>query len=235
MPTVAEPFGSLRDRAVYLPEPDTLVAADLHLGRAAATAIQAPLAAEASVVERLLELIVELEPTTVVLAGDVLDAAGTIPREAERTLRRLRQGVAAVGAAFVAIEGNHDDRLGSLLDSPPTSAVALDDGTVVCHGHEPPTIDGDRYVVGHDHPVIVIEGHRRPCALYGPEVYAGADVLGLPAFTPVVRGTTVNDWREGDPLSPLLEDVTRLVPVIWDAAASEPLVFPRLGSLQPFL
>ncbi len=109
----------------------------------------------------------------------------------------------------------------------------LSDGTVVCHGHEYPEAEGRRYVVGHDHPVIAIEGRRRPCFLVGE--HEGAPVLGLPAFNPAVRGTAVNGWADGDPLSPLLRSVTAFRPVVWDADAGEPLVFPPLGSLQPYL
>ena len=235
MPTGAEPFGRLVGRAVHLPAADALVAADLHLGQATAAHVDAPLAAEEAAVDRLLTLVERVEPSTLVVAGDLLHAFDAVPREAERALRRLRAGVADAGVAFVAVEGNHDALLGALLDEPPVAAVELDDGTVVCHGHEPPAVEGERYVLGHDHPAIVIEGRRLPCALYGPGAYDGADVLALPAFTPVARGTTVNGWTDGDPLSPLLADVSRLSPVVWDADAGEALVFPRLGSLQSFL
>ena len=235
MPTAAEPFGALRGRALHLPDADALVAADLHLGWAAASSVDAPLGVEAAAVDRLLALVEALEPATVALAGDVLHSFDAVPREAERALRRLREGVASAGATLVVVEGNHDAQLEALLGEPPEVAATLDDGTVVCHGHERPAVEGPRYVVGHDHPAIVIEGRRRPCALYGAGAFDGADVLCLPAFTPVARGTPVNGWTAGDPLSPLLADVARFAPVVWDADAGTPLVFPRLGALQSFL
>ena len=234
MPTAAEPFGTLHGRAVHLPDADALVAADLHLGRAV-EAVDAPLSVGTATVDRLLGLVGRLEPATVVVAGDLLDAFGSVPRAARRDVERLRDGVADAGAGFVAVEGNHDAQLGALLGEPPEPAVALDDGTVVCHGHEVPPVEGRRYVVGHDHPTIVIEGRRRPCALWGPAAYEDADVLALPAFTSAVRGTAVNGWSDGDPLSPLLAAATRFSPVVWDDDAASALVFPRLGSLQSFL
>ncbi|MDZ7702765.1 MAG: metallophosphoesterase [Halobacteriales archaeon] len=235
MPTAAEPFGVVRDRAVYLPESECLIAADLHLGKAAASAVDAPLDGGPAMVQRLAELVDRFEPAELVLAGDVLHAFGFVPEAARDALDDLAERTAAADAELVLVEGNHDTLLGSLTDIEPTPAHGLADGTIVCHGHEYPERTGERYVVGHDHPVIEIEGRRRPCYLYGAHARDGAAVLGLPSFNPAVRGTAVNRWADGDPLSPFLSTVTDFQPVVWDADANEPLVFPPLGSLQAYL
>lgn len=235
MPRAAEPFGVVRDRAVYLPDADALVAADLHLGKVAASPVDAPLDEGSAILDRLAALVDRYEPDEVVLAGDVLHAFGFVPQAAGETVSSLVRRVEAAGAALVLIEGNHDAQLAALTDHAPASEHVLADGTVVCHGHERPSTTGDRHVIGHDHPVIDIEGRRRPCVLYGQDAHDGAEVLALPAFNPAVRGTAVNRLADGDPLSPLLSAVTRFRPVVWDADAGEPLVFPPLGSLQAYL
>lgn len=235
MPTAAEPAGVVRDRAVYLPGVGSLIAADLHLGKAAASAVDAPLEGGPAMVDRLTALVERFEPDELVLAGDVLHAFGYVPQAARDALVDLAERVAAVDVDLVLLEGNHDAQLTGLTDLEPEAARRLADGTVVCHGHEYPDVAGDRYVVGHDHPVIEIEGQRRPCYLHGPGEHEGADVLALPAFNPAVRGTAVNRWGDGDPLSPFLSTVTGFRPVVWDDDAGEPLVFPPLGSLQAYL
>lgn len=236
MPTAAaDPFGVVRDRAVYLPDADALVAADLHLGTVATAAVAAPLEEGPAIVDRLSRLLDRFDPATVVLAGDVLHAFDSVPRAARATVGSIAELTAAAGAELIVIEGNHDTQLDTLEEIEPVAAHELADGTVVCHGHDRPTVTGRRYVVGHDHPTIEIEGRRRPCALYGPEAHAGADVLALPAFNPAVRGTAVNTWSDGDPLSPFLVDVSQFHPVVWDGDGEESLVFPALGSLNPFL
>ncbi|MFB6354111.1 MAG: metallophosphoesterase [Halobacteriales archaeon] len=235
MPTAAEPFGSVRDRAVYLPDAGTLVAADLHLGRAEVSGVDAPVDQGPAIVDRLLALVERFDPTTVVLAGDVLDAFDRVPRAARHALGALRAGLDAADTDLVTLAGNHDTQLAALAGDSPARVHQLADGTVVCHGHERPATAGARYVVGHDHPVIDIEGRRRPCYLFGPEAYEGADVLGLPAFNRSLRGTAVNGWRDGDPLSPLLAEVSRYRPVVRDAEADETLVFPTLDAMRPFL
>lgn len=236
MPTAtAEPFGVVRDRAVYLPDADALVAADLHLGTVATSAVEAPLEEGPAIVDRLGGLLDQFDPATVLLAGDVLHAFDSVPRAARTALDSLADRVMAAGAELVVIEGNHDTQLATLDEVEPVAVHELADGTVVCHGHERPAVTGRRYVVGHDHPVIGIEGRRRPCALYGPEIHGGADVLALPAFNPAVRGTAVDTWEDDDPLSPFLANVSQFHPVVWPGSGEEPLVFPKLGSLLPYL
>lgn len=235
MSRAAESFGTVADRAVYLPEAEALVCADLHLGRAASSLVDVPLGEGRAIVDQLRSLVERFEPDQVVLAGDVLHAFGHVPREARAALDELRSTIDESGATLVTLTGNHDTQLAALDVEPPAEASVLADGTVVCHGHERPSRTGPRYVVGHDHPTIVIEGRRRPCFLYGPGAYEGTDVLALPAFNPGVPGTAVNGWRDGDPLSPLLADASRFHPVVWDDDTDEGLVFPPLGALRPYL
>lgn len=235
MPTAPEPFGVVRGRAVYLPDAAALVAADLHLGRAAASAVDAPLDEGPIIVDRLLALVDRFEPTELVLAGDVLDAFDAVPWAARSALEALRTGVDDRDATLVLLEGNHDTLLEALVEDGPRETHELADGTIVSHGHRRPAAGGPRHVVGHDHPVIDIEGRRRPCFLFGRGVFDEADVLALPAFNPTLRGTAVNRWADGDPLSPLLVEVSGLHPVVWDAHTEESFVFPALGTLQPYL
>ena len=232
-PRAAEAFGALRERAAYLPDADALVVADLHLGKAAASAVDAPVDAGPAMVDRLGALLDRFEPAEVVLAGDVLHAYASVPQVARDALTALSDRVESAGAELTLVAGNHDAQLGTLVGAEPDTQRALPGGTVVCHGHEYPPTEASRYVIGHDHPTIEIEGRRRPCFLVG--AHEGAEVLALPAFNPAVRGTAVNGWADGDPLSPFLRSVTAFRPVVWDADAGEPLVFPPLGELQAYL
>jgi metallophosphoesterase superfamily enzyme len=111
--------------------------------------------------------------------------------------------------------------------------VRLQDGTVVCHGHEQPDVGGDRYVIGHDHPVIEIEGTRRPCFLWGPEEYRGSDLLMLPSFTRLAAGVPVDRLASRGFQSPLVTDGNALQPIVADG--DEPLEFPPLGEFRSLL
>jgi len=81
-------------------------------------------------------------------------------------------------AATLVVAGNYDGNLPELRSEAVHEEYAVEYDTqtsaslytVVCHGHEPPSMDADRYAVGRDHPTIEIEGVRHPCALFGPGV-----------------------------------------------------------------
>ena len=235
--TAQLPF-EVRDRAVYLPRADALVLADLHLGKGEAADVELPLTGR--VVDRVEALVGWCEPAAVVLAGDVLHAFSHVTERVSGSFSALRERLADVDLRVVA--GNHDKCLEDLCTSsgsgPSVDVVdahRLADGTLVCHGHEAPGETADRYVIGHDHPAIVIEGKRRPCYLYGEGAYRGADVLVLPAFNPLATGTAVNRLSRGDPSSPVLADVRAFRPIVRDEAADETYVFPPLGASRPFL
>lgn len=223
----------LRDRAALIG--DTLVLADLHLGRAE-TAVELPVGAGEDMRDRLAALLDQFDPSTVVIAGDLLHSFEGVPRGVTRTLGALRGTVRAADAELVVLPGNHDTLLDAVWDGPtaPTHRVGE---TVICHGHtapEPET-EADRYVIGHDHPTIVIEGDRRPCYLAGDGVYRGADVLVVPTFNRVVAGVPVNDVTGAAFMSPLLPAAGRLSPVVRDETVEETLVFPPLEEFRHHL
>jgi putative SbcD/Mre11-related phosphoesterase len=226
-----------RDRAVYLPGEDALVVADLHVGRDAASQLELPLGEREDLTGRLADLLADFDPAEVVVAGDLLHAFDRVPEGVEETVAALGRTVADVGARLVAVEGNHDSMLASVTESLGTEV--RDEyrigSTVVHHGHAEPEADADRYVVGHDHPAIEIEGTRHPCLLYGPGTYRGADVLVLPAFNRLAPGATVNGMRTRDFQTPVVTDADAFRPIVWDEDAAEVLSFPPLGEFRRLL
>ncbi|MFB6281532.1 MAG: metallophosphoesterase [Haloferacaceae archaeon] len=232
-------FGGLRvgfrDRACHLPAADAVVVADLHLGRAAASRVAYPLGERDDLRDRLVAALDRFDPATVVFAGDLLHRFGAVPDRAAGGLRALAGACRDAGARPVVVAGNHDGALGSAWDGEVHDEYRLDDGTVACHGHAEPAADAPRYVVGHDHPTIEIEGQRRPCLLYGGGVYRGRDLLVLPAFTPLAPGVAVNRMDADDFDSPLVRDADALRPVVHDPGADETLAFPPLGRFREML
>jgi hypothetical protein len=242
---------TFRDRAVYLPATATVVVADLHVGRAAASDVAAPLGEGADLADRLHDAVDHFGPETVVFAGDVLHEFGRVSHDARESLATLAARCRDAGARPVLVAGNHDGALSAVWDGDVHDAYRLDGGeagdVLVCHGHETPAsdgsdggrgADGDRlalYVVGHDHPAITIEGQKRPCFLYGEGVYEGADLLVLPAFSRVASGVVVNGMRSRDFQSPLVTDADSLRPVVWDPSGEEALWFPPLGQFRRML
>ncbi|QUO47222.1 metallophosphoesterase [Halorubrum ruber] len=242
------------ERAVYLSDADALVVADLHVGRGEASAVSLPLGERADLVDRLGALLDRFDPATVVVAGDAVHTFDRVTDRAREALDALRDGCEASGAALELVAGNHDAALADAWDGPVREELVLEasgdssDGdsprTVVCHGHEAPSAPADRYVIGHVHPTIEIEGDRRPCVLRGEGTYRGADLLVLPAFTRLAPGVAVNDMGTAAFDSPLVTDADRLAPVVIDSPpdggdggsdGGEPLRFPPLGEFRELL
>jgi len=223
------------ERAAYLADADALVLADLHVGRARASNVEFPVDERGELLDRVDDLLDRTAPARVVVAGDLLHAFSTVPHGVAETVTALADRVAAADAEFVVTPGNHDSMLEAAFDGRAVSEHDLGDGTVVCHGHEAPDADAERYVIGHDHPAIEIEGDRHPCFLFGSDTYRGSDVLALPAFTPLARGVAVNGARAGDLQSPLLARPGEFRPIVRDAAGEETLPFPPLSQLREHL
>ncbi len=216
---------------------DALVVADLHVGRDATSTVAGRVGEHGDLVERVGGLLDRHEPAELVVAGDLLHSFGELPTGVMETLTELRRRAAAVDADVVVTPGNHDAMLDSLWDgpTPATHRPAGRGDVVVCHGHEPPDVDADCYVVGHDHPTIEIQGSRRPCFLVGEAAYRGADVVMCPAFTRLARGVAVNGLAGADLQSPLVRDLAAFRPVVRDADAGETRTFPPLGELRGLL
>jgi len=219
-------------RAAYLPAADALVLADLHLGRVADSAVDFPLGERADLTDRLAAVLARFDPATVAVAGDVLHAFDRLPDGTADALGAVVETVRAAGAELAPVAGNHDAQLDAIWAGDAPAERRLADGTVVVHGHEEPSAGTDRYVLGHDHPAVEIEGARHPCFLYGPGAYRGADVLVLPAFSRAASGTTVGGRRGASFMSPLLADADAFRPVVFDPGAGEALSFPPLAAFR---
>ncbi|MCU4926779.1 metallophosphoesterase [Halobacteria archaeon AArc-dxtr1] len=230
------PEVSPRERCVWLPDARTLVLADPHLGKGTASAVEAPLADGTDATARLEGLLSDLGPQELVIAGDLLHSFSHVPRGVTDDLRAIQALVADAGADLVVTPGNHDVLLEEVFDGRTPAEHCLADGeTAVCHGHELPKADAERYVIGHDHPALSVDGRKRPCVLYGPGAYEGADVIVLPTFTRVARGTTVNARRTSDFQSPLIRDIDGFRPGVYDPETGETLWFPPLGECRDLL
>jgi metallophosphoesterase superfamily enzyme len=223
-------------RAAFVPDTATLVVADLHVGRGEASNVTLPLGEREDLTDRLRELLAEAKPETVAFAGDVLHRFDSATERARETVDALADVCRDADVRPVFVRGNHDTVLDDLRDDVEQEYVVDDDSrTVVCHGHKIPEARADRYVIGHDHPAITIEGQRHPCFLEVPDAHRGADVLLLPAFSRLAPGVTINDARGGDLQSPLIDSLADAQPIVYDAEDGSTLRFPPLSEFRRML
>jgi len=225
-------------RAVHLPAAATLVVADVHAGRAAATNAGVLLDERRDLLDRLAAAMTATDPETVVFAGDLLHRFGAPSERTVGTVRALAGAVRAAGAAPVAVAGNHDAGLGDAWPGSVHDAYRLPDDTLVCHGHEAPEADAKRYVCGHLHPAIEIEGRKRDCFLWNSAGYRDRPTLVVPAFSTFAAGLRIEHRERVD--SPLVADLDAVRPGVVEAPVKsdddgETLWFPPLADLRPYL
>lgn len=226
----------VRDRAVYLPGPETLVCADFHVGRAASSDVEFDLGERQDLTSRFEALLAQYEPSEIVVAGDLLHSFDRIPAGAADTVRALEGIASDAGCRIAVTPGNHDTMLEELWSSEITPEYRPEGSSiVVTHGHVPPEADAEWYVVGHDHPTIEIEGVRRPCYLYGADQYEGAGVLMVPSFSRLPAGVRVNGMTAAAFQSPLVTETGSLRPIVRDDGGDETYTFPPLRELRPYL
>lgn len=218
------------DRALYVG--NSLILADLHIGLGDG-AVELPVAERSSLIARVQDLLSTYNPREVVVAGDILHSFSDVPGDAAETVLEFDETVRAAAAELVVTPGNHDTMLEGIWAGRMPAEYRIGDGTVVCHGHRRPETQADRYVIGHDHPTLRIEGQKRPCYLVGEQ--AAGTVVMLPAFGDMVAGVTVNRMRADAFQSPLVTDTDELAPVVWDDRAGDCLSFPPLGRFREML
>jgi|APHM01.1.fsa_nt_gi Predicted ICC-like phosphoesterases len=226
---------TFRGRAAYVEAAETVVIADIHLGRGEASDVEFPLGEESDLCGRLADLCTALDPETVVVGGDVLHTFGWTTDAAADSLRSLTRVCRDAGARPVLVAGNHDTVLEEAFAGDVHDHYWVDEDTLVCHGHDEPDPTAQRYIVGHDHPAIEIEGVRHPCFLYGDGAYDGQNLLILPAFSRLAAGVEVNRMYAADFQSPLVTNSDPLQPIVWDSDRGETLRFPRLSQFRQML
>jgi len=225
-----------RDRAVYLPGSGTLVCADLHVGRDAASDVELRLGEHEDLTTRFESLVERFGPSTAVIAGDLLHSFDRVPTGAVDTVRTLEGIADDADCRLVVTPGNHDTMLEELWDGPITPEYRPEGSSiVVAHGHVSPATDAEWYVIGHDHPTIEIEGVRRPCYLYGADQYEGSGVLMLPSFSRLPAGVRINRMTAASFRSPLITETGSLRPIVYDDDSGETHTFPPLSELRQYI
>lgn len=227
----------VHDRAVYLPGPDALVCADLHVGRDVTSDVELRLGEHEDLVSRFEALLQRYDPAEAVIAGDLLHSFDRVPTGATGTVRALEGLADDFGCRLTATPGNHDTMLEELWNGPIVQEYDLgeSESVVITHGHVPPSKSAEWYVVGHDHPTIEIEGVRRPCYLYDRAQFEDAGVLMVPSFSRVPPGVRVNHMSASSFQSPLVTDAGRLRPIVFDGDSGETHAFPPLGEFRRHL
>lgn len=180
--------------ALWLPEAQTAIIADIHLGYSWAQRRRGELGplADERTRSKLFELRDELQPKRFVFLGDVVHAPR--PCAPEREYIEETFGALVAQAELVAVRGNHDRHFAREFGHLQCQTTeAWSEGAITA-------VHGDRFtfawpeahtlIMGHLHPSFAVRdasgaGHRMPIFLVSDSC------LILPAFSPFARGYDV--------------------------------------------
>jgi DNA ligase-associated metallophosphoesterase len=189
----------LPERALYWERAETLVAADLHWGKAAtfrAEGVALPGGTTSDDLERLDRALVRTGARRLIVLGDLFHAkAGRIASPTLAAIRAWRPRRARV--EILLVRGNHDRHAGD-----PPSDLRINAVNAPAHvppfalRHEPAASTDAYTLAGHVHPGVSLRGRGRQheklaCFVVGP------DIAVLPAFGSFT-GTCVVDPAPSD-------------------------------------
>ena len=170
IPVGGQPLTLLAQKAAFLPESNTLLVADAHIGKAVSfrkLGVPVPRGTTTETLSVLADLVARLHVRRIVFLGDFLHSARSHAASTLGAVARWRQAHAALELTLV--RGNHDDRAGdppAVLDIQAFDEPLLHHGLALCHHPQP--IDGAFVLAGHVHPCVSVGGrahdwHRLPC------------------------------------------------------------------------
>lgn len=189
----------LADRALFLPDTNALIVADVHWGKAAAFragGVPVPHGTTRSGLDRLDALLASTGATQLYVLGDLLHARAGMAPGTVQTLDAWRATRSAL--QITLIRGNHDYHAG---DPPASLRIECVDAPLhvgpfaLCH--HPCEHDTGYVLAGHIHPVTQLRGRARqritlPCFAFGER--SGL----LPAFGEFTGGAVIDrrDYTE---------------------------------------
>jgi len=176
-------------RCVYWRDRNSLIAADLHLGKSEAMGVAGvpiPAGISERQLERLSSAIEATGASRVIVVGDLLHAPAGLTEGLIETVGEWRR---RCPVEFVVVPGNHDRRLGDLADlwRLTVTGMELADGPFVFR-HEPIGMPRGAgfWWFGHLHPAVHLRAGGDRLKL--PCFHVGAGRAVLPAFSPFTAG-----------------------------------------------
>lgn len=208
------------DLAIYLPDHETLVLSDPHMGfeeSLNAQGVLVPRTHYKDLVDRLELIFSDIKKRKhhvrqVVITGDLKHEFGGIRRQEWKDVSRIVDYLLRRSEKLVLIKGNHDVQLGPIATRRGLELVKdvrLGDILIIHGDQEPAALNGvSTIIMGHEHPAIGLRHGRRverfKCYLVGG--YKRKTLIVQPSANLLTEGS---DVLQEQTLSPLLSKGVR--------------------------
>ena len=195
----------LNGRCAMLLPSRTLVLGDLHLGIEASLELdgmQLPRAQSREMRRRIDEVVKAHPPERIVVLGDLKHEFSRNLDQEWSQVRTMLEHLGSI-AEVTVVRGNHDNYLSTITSSLGLDLVdeAVVDGIHLSHGHV--ANPGRPLVQGHEHPSArLFDGVGGFVKLPAFVYHQRAELLIIPAFSPLASGNDVSALLAGDVLSP---------------------------------
>lgn len=195
-------------KALYFPEEELLVIADLHIGYEEYLnewGILIPRRQFKETIEQLEKTIKKAEKigkiSEIVVLGDLKHEFGQISSQEWREVKEILDFLKNKTKKVILVKGNHDTILEPIAERKELEIedFYIKDGICFLHGNKlfPECLDEkiQILVIGHRHPVVLlVDKYKREkykCFLIGK--WKGKEVIILPSFFPFVEGSDMVD------------------------------------------
>lgn len=208
-----EPLMLLPEKAIFLPDSDTLLVADAHVGKAVTfrqLGVPVPTGTTTETLAALSELVYRLEARRIVFLGDFLHSSRANAPATMAAVASWRDEHALLD--LLLVRGNHDKHAG---DPPWQLGIEVVDeplmhgGLALCHHPRP--VPGAYSLAGHLHPCVSVGGRahdwlRMPCFWFTREFGV------LPAFGAFTGMQTIRAGKGERVFAATAERVFELLP-----------------------
>ena len=214
--------------ALYLRDSDAVCIADLHLGYEGALAESSGITMPSRQLEEVKRRLLAVAATVLeckagacsggekisklIINGDLKHVFSRASFQEWREVPMFMEFASSLFEEIILVRGNHDTKLSPLRRHAVKVVSSHTEGdTLLSHGHLKLNAENfENVIIAHEHPVLVLGDRvgarvKLPCFLRG--ALDNANLIVMPAFSPLAGGTPVNLASAEELLSPILKEI----------------------------
>ena len=201
----------------YIKPLNSLVISDTHLGYEGQMSMSGTLipTKNLSFIEDIIEKSAIITGADrLIVTGDLKNDFSDLKYHEKKEVGELIEFCEKISIKLILIKGNHDNYLDRIKNNYNVDIIKdylLENGFYITHGDELPKCKADTYIIGHEHPSIIIykqvgHGEKMKSFLYG-YTKDGSKLLVLPACSIFATGSNINEEKKDELLSPFLKEI----------------------------